>query len=265
MASPKVNVIISDTHCGSDVGLMPALWENGKGNQLTHGNNFHQQWLWENFISCQQRVYDYLGKEPFILTFNGDAIEGIHHRTTEIVSSKWEEHLDIAIKCLKPLADKSHATLVVKGTECHTLNLENELNRQLGGEGAKDKWLYKINGCLVDAAHHIGTTSRAHLESSAYSINIANASRQAERAGHEVPRVFLRGHRHVGGYFSDGYSMMGITGAWQFLTRHGHKVVPDSIPSPTIMVLDWRWSEEGGLPTVVEFRATPPQETITNI
>lgn len=263
MSNPLVNVVISDTHCGSDVGLMPPSFTTGAGNAITHGVNAHQSWLWQEFQSAWGQVQDVLNGDDFILTLNGDAIEGIHHRSTEMVSQKWEEHLGIATECLKPIAEQASDILVVKGTECHTANLEAALARELGSKHtAKDKWLYEVSGCLIDAAHHMGATSRAYLEASAYSIHMGNARQQYQRAGHRVPKVFLRGHRHVGGYFYDGYGIFAVTGAWQFLTRHGHKVVTDSIPSPTILVLDWRRVPQGGFPAITEIRSTPPQATI---
>lgn len=260
-----LNLVISDTHCGSNVGLMPPEVYLDKGNVVTHGKNHHQAWLWENWQRVLKQVYAVVGKDPFALTINGDAIEGIHHKSSEVVATLWEEHLAIATEVFLPITKKASKTYVVKGTECHTMNLENTLAHRLGAETAKDKWLYEINGCLVDATHHITTTGRAHLESGQYSIAMANAARQSQRAGHRVPDVYLRGHRHVGGFFCDTHSMMAITGAWQFLTRYGHKVVPDSIPVSTMLLLDWRNKLHGELPTVHQFKAVPPQDQIDAI
>jgi hypothetical protein len=56
--------------------------------------------------------------------------------------------------------------------------------------------------------------------------------------------------------------MWGVTGAWQMLTRHGYKVVTDSIPSPTALVLDWRDKKTGELPVPHEIKFTTPQPAI---
>ena len=40
---------------------------------------------------------------------------------------------------------------------------------------AREKWLFRIHGCLIDATHHIGVTSRAYLEATAMSIAMGNA------------------------------------------------------------------------------------------
>jgi len=137
--------------------------------------------------------------------------------------------------------------------------MEDVLAEKLHAESgkARDKWLIEVHGCLVDVAHHTGVTSRAYLEASAMSINLGNARVNYSRCGQRVPQVFLRGHRHCGGYFSDGAGMYAITGAWQSLTRHGYKVVTDSLPRPTMMVLDWRGKPAGALPMVHEIVFNP--------
>jgi hypothetical protein len=127
---------------------------------------------------------------------------------------------------------------------------------------AKDKWLIRVAGTLIDATHHVGTTSRAYLEASAMSINMGNARLNYATNGHEIPKVFLRGHRHVPGYFTDGAGLFAITGAWQALTRYGHKVVPDSMCRPCIYVLDWRGLPDNSIPRVHEIQYKPKQQEI---
>lgn len=90
------------------------------------------------------------------------------------------------------------------------------------------------------------------------SIVLGNARINAIRAGHPPAKVYLRAHRHCGGVFSDGAALLGITGGWQFLTRHGHKVVGDAIPRPSVLVLDWRGRPDGDLPTPHHFFFNPP-------
>ena len=58
---------------------------------------------------------------------------------------------------------------------------------------------------------------------------------------------------------------MGVTGGWQFLTRYGRKVVPDSIPRPSGLVLDWRRRRDGELPEVHEIVFTPEQDEIEKV
>lgn len=259
-------VVVSDTHCGSEVGLSPRKFKLRNGNVVIIGDNLIQQWLADQWDIAMGRVIEIAGKDPAVLLINGDAIEGCHHRNDkELVAAEEEKQIEMVIECLKPLSKICKKTFVVKGTECHTKNLESLLAKELKAVSgvARDKWLIEIHGCLVDAVHHMPTTGRKHLEASAMGIIMANAISNAVRAGWRVPKVFLRAHRHCGGKYDDGVTMLAVTGAWQFLTRHGYKVVPDSIPSPTVLVLDWRRKQFGELPEVHEIKSIQPEPEIT--
>jgi hypothetical protein len=264
----KLLVIVSDLHCGSVVGLAPPDFKTHTGNVVGFGDNVHQAWLWDRWQTLVKAAGDIAAGDPMTLLINGDATEGVHHRNeAELVAAKIETHIQMTQACLKPLLAFCRQRLVVAGTECHTRDMETLLADRIGAIGgkAKDKWLFEINGCLVDAAHHMTTTGRAYLEASAMSILMGNARLNYLRTGHRVPQVFCRAHRHCGGHFSDGQGLFAVTGAFQMLTRHGYKVVTDSIPRPTILVLDWRTKKHGELPIVHELIANPPQDEITKI
>jgi hypothetical protein len=261
---PRLLVVVSDLHCGSSVGLMPPDSEIIGGNTLGFGNNHHQRWLWECWQDALAEVEGTALGDPFCLLVNGDATEGIHHRSPEVVASLIEHHCQMAATALQPLAKLASKTYITRGTECHTHDVESYLARLLNAEDgkARDKWLLEIGGCLVDAAHHIGATSRTYLEASLLSIVLGNARLNAVRAGHPPAQVFLRAHRHCGGVYSDGSGMMCVTGGWQFLTRHGHKVVGDAIPRPSVLILDWRGKPDGALPTPHHIFFNPPAPEI---
>ena len=264
----RMAVIVSDLHCGSTVGLAHPESEQSAGNIVGFGSNKHQAWLWENWNTMQQEVRHILWGDKAALFINGDCTEGCHHRTTEIIAATIEEHAKIGVQCLAPLVKTTAGPVyLTKGTECHTHGMEDLVAERLKAKTgkAKDKWLVEINGCPLDVAHHMGTTSRAYLEAGSMSIAMGNARMNYQRAGHRVPDVFLRGHRHCGGYYGDGSGIFGVTGGWQFLTRHGHKVVTDSIPRPSVIVLDWREKRKGELPMIHEITFNPPQDEIEKI
>ncbi len=252
-------IVVSDLHCGSDVGLLPELVAFDDGHTVGCGKNPWQRWMWECWLNALERISAIAGGDPFHLIMTGDAIEGIHHRSDEVVAMKLLEHLKIAEVALIPLTSTAAEITVIKGTACHTLDFEEVLAKQLCLERAYDFRQIEMNGVLIDARHHMPVTSRVHLEASAMSIVVANNRANATRAGHRPARVFLRGHRHLAGHYSDGESMIVVTGAWQGLTRHGKKVVSDAIPRPSIAVLDFRNTPPGELPAVSQLVYNPPQ------
>jgi hypothetical protein len=258
--TPLINLVLSDTHCGSDCGLLPPSVELDDGTTIGHGKNKRMRWLWESFVDMQARFHSLCNGDPYILTINGDVIEGIHHRTEEVVAAKIMEHLTIAREALGNLIRGAAKVVITRGTECHVRDLETVFAKEFGVSKALDVQQYTVNGCLVDARHHMPVTGRMHLEASALSISMANTRSNMTRSGHPLPKVFIRGHRHVMGDYCDGESMILVCGAWQHLTRHGNKVVPDSIPRPSAYALDWRGTAKGALPATHRFVYSPPHE-----
>jgi hypothetical protein len=256
-------VVVSDLHCGSSVGLWPEGCEVSYGNIINLGNNLHQRWLWECWQDGTRKAIEHFGKDPFVLIVNGDCIEGRHHGTSEIVAAKNRDHCAAAIQALLPLASKAKASYFTAGTECHVGDWEEVIADEVGGKFAGDKLLLEINGTLLDVAHHMPATTRAYLEASMLGIVMGNARLNYSRSGHRVPRVFLRAHRHCGGHFSDMHGTILVTGAWQLLTRYGHKIVGDSLCRPSVGILDWRGLPKNSLPAVKTISYDPDQAKIT--
>lgn len=257
---PRINVVLSDLHCGSDVGLLPPEVKFDDGHIIGCGDNPLQSWLWECFTNARERVKQIVGDDEYILSLLGDNLDGIHHRSDEVVAMKMVEHLHIAKQCLEPWVRDAAKTYVIRGTECHVHDWESVLARDLGiAKKANDFEQYTVAKILCDARHHMPTTSRVHLESGGMGIVMANNRSNAVRCGHQPARIFLRGHRHVPGSYSDGESMIVVTGGWQGLTRYGKKVVADSISRPSVAVLDWRNCDDGQLPALHHLVYNPPQ------
>jgi hypothetical protein len=263
----RLLLVVSDLHCGSEVGLMPPDTEIRTGNRIGFGSNTHQEWLWSCWLDLEARFAAIRGKDKYALLLNGDLTEGVHHKSIEALTQSIEDHAEMSVTAVGGLAKKAEKIFVTLGTEAHTGLVEHEIAKRIGAVGgrARGKWLFQVAGCLIDATHHIGTTSRAYLEASALSINMGNARLNSMRCGQEPAKVYLRGHRHAGGWFSDGQGMIGVTGGWQFLTRYGRKVVPDSIPRPSALVLDWRRKRDGDLPEVHEMVWLPEQEKVEKV
>jgi hypothetical protein len=249
----KVLVLLSDTHIGSTVGLWPEGFISNEGYPI--GQNNLQKWLWKCWNDCQEWIGSIVGDDPFDVVMNGDVVEGIHHRTTQVMSADVSDQSAAALEVLGPLAKKSSAIHFIKGTECHTRNDEIRMGKFFEAsidpktrQHAWDSLDLEMHGTLMNFAHHISTTSRSYLEASAHSINLGNISHTRARVNKRVPMVICRGHRHRHGIWTDGNQISAITGAWQGLTRHGYKVVPDAIFEPSCIIFDARATDKGDLP-----------------
>jgi hypothetical protein len=260
---------ISDIHCGSTVGLMPKSIETIEGQEVLP--NKFQQWLLSNWDECFRKFEVYRGNRPFWLVLVGDLIEGKHHGGTQIWSGDIADHCNAAVELLKPIAAKAKIVLSAKGTECHSRNDEAWISKQLGAAKCPDTGSYawdtismEVGAKLIQVRHHMPATSRVYLESSALGIVLGNTQLSYARHKQRIPDIVVSGHRHRTGIYHDDESLMMCCFAWQGLTRHGHKVVPGSLPKVGFNVMDFvRGTDE--LPYCFEIRQPLPKRIETPI
>ncbi len=256
-------VVLSDLHIGSTVGLWPSKFISQEGNEI--GPNEFQEWLWECWQDLTAvQLPKYLRGEPYALVLNGDVIEGIHHRTLQVMTANTTDQVKAAKKVLDPVFKKAAARFIVKGTEVHTRDREISLGEALNaqedtatGQHAFDKLYLSVHGTNCVFRHHITTTSRPYLEATALSTELGSERIEAARNKHPIPQVLCVAHRHRHGIFRDSAGLVCVTSAWQGLTRHGHKVVGHSTPAPSCIVLDWRDRERGSIPHAEDFVYMP--------
>lgn len=270
----KLNVVISDIHCGSTVALMPPGFVTSEGQEIKQ--NPVQKWLWDCWRRAEDFIGEVVGSDPFAMTINGDAIEGVHHGTKQVISPDTKDHVTCAEQVLEPLAKKAARVFFVKGTECHTNGHELTLGKILGGDPdpdshptkpvhAFDRLSMEMHGTRCAFSHHIGTSIRDYLEATQFSIAINQELVAARTNGEEEPRVICRAHRHRFGFFGNGHSMCFVTPPWQALTRFGHKVVPGARCHPGVVILDWRGAELGALPAFHYKTYEAPHQTVVRV
>lgn len=257
--------IISDPHIGSDEALLHPDFVTEKGQPI--GQNPVMAWFWECWQIGHRWLSEIVNPKEYALILNGDLIEGNHHRTTEIWHPDTRNQVKAAKEILGPVARRAAKTYVVRGTECHVGGSEISIADYLEAEkhpttGSRywDHLRADICGVRMSVRHHFPATSRSYLEASQHSIQLGNAVNEAVRRGGVAPQVLIGAHRHRTGHFCDGNRLTVVTGAWQALTRHGHKVVPDGVPCPSIYILDWRDVRDGELPIVHFKRFNPPED-----
>lgn len=245
---------ISDTHCGGSTALLHENFVNHEGNPV--GQNDVQKWLWQAW----RELWDVwlpqqIGDTPFALVLNGDATEGVHHHTKEVVSYEPSDHIRIAAECIAPEIEASNVDWfgIVEGTDCHVGNGEHSLAKMLGGK-AYPRLDCDINGVRTIVQHHISTSARIWTESTALGTALANEQLEAARAGEDIPRVLLSAHRHRPGLYQTTQDVSGVTGAWQALTRHGRKVVPSARLWVSAILIDY----STGKPRAMQFDRKPP-------
>lgn len=266
-------IFVADLHCGSSYGLIPDKFITHEGTQIG-GGNILQRWLWDCWQEDVRKMREWTRGRNVGLVILGDAVEGIHHRTTEVVSADSGDHVGIAIEVLRPLRKLSAKAWIVEGTECHTRNAESSIGDALDCEPFRPRkgadcgvfsWPelpLEVNGCYGIARHHITTTSRPHLEAGGLGIQMNMEVLEASRSGAKRPRWLAYAHRHREGYVCDGDTLAIVCAPWQGLTRHGRKVVGSArYVKPGMAFMDFADLSDG-LPTIRRTRHAPHSQAI---
>lgn len=251
----RVLVVLSDIHAGSTVALLPPAFETAEGQ--TVGQNAIQQWLWACWTDAQEWIAEKLAGDTFGLVLNGDLVEGVHHGTKQVVSPDIGDHLKAAIEILQPLSERAEKTFVVRGTECHTGNVEiavaKAINAELNPElniPVFDRLTLDVAGVRCVFRHHIGTSVRRGLAATQFSIQLAEEQVEAANNDEVIPRVLCCAHRHKFGAYEDDRGLALVSPPWQMLSRFAHKVVSQARTKPGVFILDWRGIPDGQLPRV---------------
>ena len=247
-------IVISDTHCGCRLGLCPP-----GPIQLDNGGTYFPSAFQEKMWSMWREFWDewvpmVTRGEPYDIAHNGDAIDGVHHRSTTQISQDIEDQLRIAEKALQPEVSKCKllggSYYHIRGTEAHVGSsgvYEEQLAARLGAKPNKENQharfdLWKrvggAGGPLVHLLHHIGTTSSAAHESSAVNAEMTASYVEAGRWHREPPDYIVRSHRHrsiaVDINSAKGYAAAIVTPAWQGKTPFVWKVPGARLSEPQI-------------------------------
>jgi hypothetical protein len=250
----RVLVVIADTHSGSTLAPCPPDMDLHDGAKTALGPI--QRWLYgcaNDFI--ERWVPSIVGEDDYALLCNGDATEGVHHKSVQVYSTEPMYHARIFTEMWGPLFQRAARRFMVIGTECHVHAGEGAIGKALGcernqhtGDFAAQHWPINIAGCDFSARHHIGTTTREWLEATQLSATLAAEQLSAVRSGGVMPKVVHRAHRHRFGTYSNGKEMLTVSPPWQIKTTHAHKVVPDAYEEVGGCIYDWRGLPDGSLP-----------------
>ena len=239
-ASSKVSnlITISDTHCGCTLGLHSMVPTSIDGTGWYEPSEAQQaMWAW-----WTEFFDDFVPKathgEKFAIAVVGDALDGVHHRSTTQISHNVNAQKEVARPIFNDLRERCEGRLYwIRGTEAHVGSsgvYEEELAREMKAipdeNGCYARWeiWFELGNGLVHATHHIGTTGRSHYESSALMAEFAEACTEAGRWGHRPPDIVVRAHRHrhlkVEVPTSKGMGIVYTNPGWQLKTPFVHKI-----------------------------------------
>lgn len=258
--STHIVAAVGDLHAGSTVALAPPepIELDDGGHYLP---NKAQKWLWrlweEAWGPFYGRMLDRYQPDSQTLVVNGDAVDGDHHRTPQIVSPLEGIHFRIAHDCLQrgPMRHGFDEVHMIRGTESHVGRaggMEEGLARALAKQHgypivedpdtatASSYWRrIEIDGVRLDLRHHGRMGQRSHTKDSyirwyAQDIWLAHI-----RDGAEPPDLAIRSHNHQ---YADSGRMHKVPTrvvalpSWQLLTSYTHRIAVEELGEIGIVV-----------------------------
>lgn len=246
-ARPWLVAVTSDQHANSKLGLCPPEGVRvGGGSRYLPGPA--QLWMWGHWEAFWTRAavlreqYD----AKLGLGFNGDAVDGDHHGTVEIISKNMEHQNYIAKRVFSvPLNLKPDWIGVTRGTAAHVG--QEGMSEEAMSRGWAEKGLpvyqdpeseecshyiirAEFNGRLLDFRHHGRSGGRPWTRQGAVGNLASHIAVEHVNAGERVPDVALRSHKHT--FDDSGPRTRPRTiqlPAWQLMTHYAQQVVPESI------------------------------------
>jgi len=214
----KIVAILSDTHAGHKLSLMnPAtvLWEDAMGaaEQGRDPAPYHpsltatQRYLWDCYQEDLCEVAALADDDPLVLVHNGDITQGARY-PEHLVDETQAAQVEIAAWNLMPWLELPNlqAVRIIHGTQSHEFGRGSAARLVVGrlrGEHADlditdlRHALFDVDGVLLDIAHHGPSPGiRNWTNGNQLLYYLRSLMLDALVAGHEPPRVVVRGHFH---------------------------------------------------------------------
>lgn len=126
-------VPISDLHSGGTTALFPNRFV-----QFKHANRkptAEQKAMFKHWSFCADKVAEARKDKKLIIVHDGDALEGYHHNSHQVITMLEEEQIDIHIELMDFFLQKvggADELYYVTGTEVHTNDGESRIGKDLG-------------------------------------------------------------------------------------------------------------------------------------
>ena len=225
-------VSLSDMHSGSTKALfLPRMVQFEHTNYTPTPN---QKQIYKHWMKCAEWVREHRQNKKLIIVNNGDAIEGIHHNTQEIVSYKWDDHVRVHCDLMDDFlqavefgsGDELH---YVSGTESHVMDKEMEIAEDLGATYQHELKLI-VNGKCIWYTHRGANPGYSYGEGDSYRNWLKKIYWDLTQRRMPIPDMIVGSHYHhpiYNTYVHDYHTIHGIVlPSWQMKTRYAYGVSP---------------------------------------
>ena len=251
------DIVISDEHCGSPVGLFPCDDVVYTDDDCEIRPNKNQELMWQ-FI--REEVLDYVSsikkadKNVIVRTRNnGDLVEGFHHESTQVMTSSPVTMQNIGYFVIKSFADISDEVVIIRGTESHvgkSAVMEENIairlkatypKKVISNVSSETHWFYEeiTNGVRTNYIHQggVGKNPRTRLNP----LLIKAITQLEYRISNHIDMadLFVSSHAHQYADTKDilNYTRVIQTPCMKLTDAYGHKVSPNIAPSLGVMAI----------------------------
>ena len=236
-------VVLSDMHSGSTKALFPnRFWQFQHTN---HTPTDDQKAMWGHFETCAKGIQQARKGKRLIVVHDGDAIEGVHNGSPQIVTRLKEEqvqiHVDLMDYFLRTVGfDRGDRLYYTIGTETHTDDNEECCAADLDAEETPDgRHVFnalemQVNGRALWFTHHGPYAGRGANKGNSLRNWLRDIFWESLEASKQPPDMVVTGHTHdpfyntyVQNYRGSYHTVHGIIcPSWQLKTRFAYKVAP---------------------------------------
>jgi len=212
-------LVLSDFHCGHEVGLTPTKW-----NPKVAGDNMYdyRKQMWDKFSKA---VYDL--RPIDILVTNGDLIDGRGERqgSLELIVLDRVLQSQMAVQIIQHV--QAEKLFMTRGTDYHTgkeENWEDIVSNDLKAERIGDVLNLDVNGLLFNFRHHIGGSQTPLGRTTPLARESAWNALWHVRQDFPLADVIVRSHVHYASYAGGpGWLAMTTPALQGYGTRYGER------------------------------------------
>lgn len=219
MKKSKRLVVVSDFHCGHEIGLTPPRWS--PEYQADHSSEY-RAYMWSKYIEALE------GFKPIdILVANGDLIDGRGEKSgsLEVIVLDRMKQSEMAAEAIR--VAKAKKVFISRGTDYHVGNdesWEDLIGERVGAERVGDVFNLDVLGLMFNFRHHIGGSQTPIGRTTPLAREAAWNALWNVRQGFPLAHVIVRSHVHYHSYAGGpGWVAMTTPGLQGYGTRYGER------------------------------------------
>lgn len=235
-----LEVILSDMHSGGSTALFPDRFIQFK--HVNHTPTHLQREIFQHFTKCADYAREHRKGRRLIVIHDGDAIEGVHHNSQQVITQNKDEQADIHTELMDYFLrrarfgrEKGDRLYYVSGTETHVDDKEQKIAKDLKAEHVGDQYVFdelelNINGRKFWTVHHGPKKGNGPTQGNALRLWLGRIYWDCLQDGIKPPDMVVTGHVHTpiyNTYVMDFHTVHGVIApSWQAKTRFAYKVAP---------------------------------------